>query len=360
MGRHPLSKGPPVARTPDTRVTLDQVAARAGVSKATASKVLNGRPGASSTTRARVEQAIHDLGYSPSTRPSRVGGGITVVFDTLLSLYSLRVLEGIVGGAQSERVDVTTGVLAPGGSADEGLRFDRSFVRSVATKGHLGILAVTTAIDAEILAACEEVSLPLVAVDAPNPLDPSVVSIGSNHWVGGQQSTEHLVSLGHRRIAFVGGDARNPGLRARYGGYREALASAGIAEDPALVSEHGMASAEWIVPGLLALDDPPTAIVATNDADAFQAIRAVVGAGLTVPGDVSVMGYDDTFAVLPTAPLLSTVRTPMHDIGRLAVDTLVRMHDGIAPISHRIELATTLVIRESTAPPALPASADQA
>ncbi|SMH44542.1 transcriptional regulator, LacI family [Rathayibacter oskolensis] len=340
-----------MARTPDTRVTLDAVAAHAGVSKATASKVLNGRPGASPATRARVEQSLRELGYSPSTRASRIGGGITVVFDTLLSLYSLRVLEGVVGGAQSERVDVVTGVLTPGTSAEEGLRFDRAFVRSVAAKGHLGILAVTTAIDAGIVAACAETGLPLVAVDAPNPLDPSVVSVGSNHWVGGQQSTEHLVALGHRRIAFVGGDARNPGLRARYGGYREALAAAGIAEDPALVSEHGMASAERIVPGLLELADPPTAVVATNDIDAFQAIRAATAAGRRVPDDLSVMGYDDTFAVLPTAPLLSTVHTPMHDIGRLAVETLIRMHDGIAPISHRIELATTLVVRESTAPP---------
>lgn len=339
-----------MARTPDTRVTLDVVAAHAGVSKATASKVLNGRPGASAETRARVEQSLRELGYRPSTSPPRVGGGITVVFDTLLSLYSLRVLEGVVGGAQSERVDVTTGVLAPGGSAEEGLRFDRAFVRSVAAKGHLGILAVTTVIDAGIIAAAAEASLPLVAVDAPNPLDPSVVSVGSNHWVGGQQSTEHLVSLGHRRIAFVGGDARNPGLRARYGGYREALSAAGIAEDPALVSEHGMATAERIVPGLLTLADPPTAIVATNDIDAFQAIRAATAAGLRVPDDLSVMGYDDTFAVLPTAPLLSTVHTPMHDIGRLAVETLIRMHDGIAPLSHRIELATSLVVRESTAP----------
>ncbi|MCM6763117.1 substrate-binding domain-containing protein [Rathayibacter sp. ZW T2_19] len=340
-----------MARTPDVRVTLDVVAARAGVSKATASKVLNGRPGASPATRERVERALRELGYTPSTRARRVGGSITVVFDTLLSLYSLRVLEGVVGGAQSERVDVATRVLAPGGSAEEGMRFDRDFVRSVAAQGHLGLLAVTTAIDPGLVAECADAGLALVAVDAPNPLDPSVASIGSNHWVGGQQSTEHLVALGHRRIAFVGGDAANPGLRARYGGYREALAAAGLAEDPALVSEHGMASAERIVPGLLALPDPPTAIVATNDLAAFQAVRAVLAAGLRVPEDVSVMGYDDTYADLPTAPLLSTVHTPLHDIGRLAVETLIRMHDGIAPVSHRLELATTLVVRESTAPP---------
>nr|WP_302051514.1 LacI family DNA-binding transcriptional regulator [Rathayibacter sp. VKM Ac-2835] len=330
---------------------MDVVAAHAGVSKATASKVLNGRPGASAATRARVEQSLRELGYSPSTRAPRVGGGVTVVFDTLLSVYSLRVLEGVVGGAQSERVDVTTGVLAPSGSADETLRFDAAFVRSVAAKGHLGILAVTTAIDAEIVAAAAEAGLPLVVVDAPNPLDPSVVSVGSNHWVGGQQSTEHLVSLGHRRIAFVGGDARNPGLRARYGGYREALAAAGLPEDPALVSEQGMGSAEHVVPALLGLNDPPTAVVATNDIDGLQTIRAAIAAGLRVPEDLSVMGYDDTFAALPTAVLLSTVHTPMHDLGRLGLETLVRMHDGIPPLSHRIELATSLVVRESTAPP---------
>jgi LacI family transcriptional regulator len=112
-----------------------------------------------------------------------------------------------------------------------------------------------------------------------------------------------------------------------------------------------MGSAAHVVPALLALDDPPTAVVATNDIDGLQTIRAAMAAGLRVPEDLSVMGYDDTFAALPTAVLLSTVHTPMHDLGRLGLETLVRMHDGIPPLSHRIELATGLVVRESTAPP---------
>lgn len=348
-----------MARTPMNGPTLASVAERAGVSKATASKVVNGRPGMSQDTRARVEEAIRELGYVPTARSAPAGPRtISVVFDTLYSVYSLRVLEGMVAAAQRADIDLVTRVLSPGTEGDgsgqgviESTALDRQFVARVADRGHLGMIVVTTAIDADVVDASLDAGIALVAVDSPNPLDRSVASIGSNHATGGRQAIAHLIGLGHRRIAFVGGDPANPGLVDRLSGYREALLAAGIPGDPALVSEEGMASAGSVVERLLALTDPPTAVFATTDLGAFAVIREVVRAGLRVPEDVSVVGYDDTYSAIPTFPQLTTIHTSMEDIGRAAVDTLLRIHAGEKPFSHHLELGTTLVERESTSPP---------
>lgn len=339
-----------MARTPATGPTLEAVAARAGVSKATVSKVLNGRAGAAEATRLRVEQAVRDLGYASSTRGAATrGGSICAVFDTLNSVYSLRVLDGMVAATQQHGVDLVIRVLAPG-EAGTPAALDDAFVADAARLGRLGIVAVTTAVSAQVISACAAAGIALVAVDPPDPLDVSVPSIGSNHWAGALQAVEHLIGLGHRRVAFVGGDRSIAGLRARFGGYREALEGAGIAVDPGLVSQEGMMTAEPAIERMLRLPRPPTAVFASNDADAFAAIRALQRAGMRVPADVSVVGYDDTYAAIPTAPLLTTVHTPMHAIGRTAVETVRGLRSGAAAISHHLELATSLVIRESTAP----------
>ncbi|MEV7761979.1 LacI family DNA-binding transcriptional regulator [Curtobacterium flaccumfaciens] len=332
------------------RVTLDEVAARAGVSKATASKVLNRRAGTSPETRRRVEGVLREMDYVPVTRERTVreSGSLVAVFDTLVSLYSLNVLEGLVDAAQASDLELVTHVAR---SENAILGLDRSWLQRIVDRGHAGLIIVTTVIDDEFLTACSEFGIPVVAVDAPAGGREELVSIGSDHFRGGLQAVRHLVELGHRRIAFVGGDPANPGLRERLGGYREGLAEAGVTYDPALVSEAGMATADQIVPTLLSLDEPPTAIFATNDGDAALAVRALQLAGLAVPEDVSVIGYDDTYSATPAYPALSTIHTPMQGIGRLAVEVLSDLAQGIEPISRRIQLATSLVQRESTCPP---------
>jgi LacI family transcriptional regulator len=346
-----------VARTPMTGPTLASIAERAGVSVATVSKVINGRSGMSEATRARVEAAVRELGYRPT--PRSIPGAprsVHVVFDTLHSVYSLRVLDGMVAAAQRSDIDLVTRVLSPGsgfgdtGATGDEVALDRAFVDGVAARGAIGMIVVTTPIAADVVDACLDSGIALVAVDSPDPLDRSVASIGSSHAAGGQQAVEHLLDLGHRRIAFVGGNPANPGLRARAVGYREALRGAGVPLDPDLVSEEGMGTAGDAVARMLARSDPPTAVFATNDADAFAVVRTVLRAGLRVPGDVSVVGYDDTYSAMLTVPRLTTVHTSMHDIGRAAVDTLLRLHAGEKPFSHHLELATTLIERESTGP----------
>jgi LacI family transcriptional regulator len=333
------------------RVTLTDIAGAAGVSKATVSKVLNHRGGTSAETRQRVEAVMRELGYIAITRERAPADNrtVTVVFDNLVALYSLGVLGGLVDGAQARDVDLVTNVTASHRGTD--IVLDRAWVRRLAAKGHSGLIVVTTSVDAALVAACAQYGVPLVAVDAPNLVDASVVSIGSNHWSGGLDATRHLLELGHRRIGFLGGDAAVPGLRERLAGYRESLAAAGVDFDPELVSETGMGTAAAAVPAMLDLAHPPTAFFVTNDGDAMTVVRAVHRAGRRVPEDVSVVGYDDTYSFAPSLTHLTTVHTPMHEIGTLAIETVIGMSEGRRPISSRLQLATHLVVRESSVAP---------
>jgi LacI family transcriptional regulator len=330
------------------RVTLDDIARTAGVSKATVSKILNRRGGTSDETRLRVEGVMRELGYVAITRERAPADNrtVTAVFDNLVALYSLGVMSGLVDGAQALGADLVINVTDSHRGTDVVL--DRAFVRRLAAKGHSGLIVVTTSIDAALVSACTQYGISLVAVDAPNTVDASVVSIGSNHWSGGMDATRHLLELGHTRIGFLGGDPAVPGLRERLSGYREALAAAGVEFAPELVSETGMATGAAAVPGMLALADPPTAFFITNDGDAIAVVRAVHDAGLRVPEDISVVGYDDTYSFLPSLIHLTTVHTPMHEIGKLAVETVLGLDEGKQPISPRLQLATNLVVRESS------------
>lgn len=340
-----------MARGKDERATLDTIAEELGVTKGSVSKALNNRPGVSDALRARVWRAVTESGYaSPTGSAPRRRPSVAVVFDTLANLYSLGMLDGMVDEAQRQGIDVVPEVLSPlsPGPADAPTE---QRILDLHSRGHDGLIVVTTQIPPALIELCHDLDLPLVSVDSPNSLDTDVVSVGSNNWMGGVQATRHLIELGHRRIAFVGGSAGHVGLRGRRAGYRAALEAAGIVEDPRLVSELGMRSAGEPAREMLDLEDPPTAIFAANDPSALDVIRCLTRDGIRIPEEVSVIGYDDTYAKLPAPKLLTTVHTPVPEIGGLAIRTVLGLRDGVMPVSHHVDLATSLVVRETTAAP---------
>lgn len=343
-----------MTRPANPRATLAAVAERAGVSKATASKVLNGRPGVSEETRQQVRRAIAELDYAPTTGPreSVARGAIHVVFDTIINMYSLYVLDGVISGGAELGVDVVTSALASGGVMPErSLGVDR--IKEMAARGHTGLVVVTTQLTGEEIAFCEQVGLALVVIDPVNPLDDRVTSVGATNWAGGVQATRHLLDLGHRRIAFVGGSEGSVPGRERLHGYREALETAKITPDPALtwrgdfVAETGAQGADY----LLAMDEPPTAVFAASDSIAMGVIRVAKHRGLRIPEDLSVVGFDDTYGAMWTEPALTTVRQPLRQMGRVAARTALELAGGKRPDSHHVQLATSLVVRESTTAP---------
>ncbi len=339
------------------RSTLDDVALAAGVSKATASKVLNGRGGVSTPTRQRVHEVMKDLGYHPSTvhrPPGAPAAEVTVIFDAFESPYAVQVLGGIVAAGLELGVDVVATSLS-GNHTHEPL--SAAWLHGVAEKGHSGVVVVTTEVSAQAIAAAAADGIGLVTVDPVSSRDgddDGLVTVSATNWTGGFQATRHLLDLGHRRIGFAGGPPESTPSRHRLHGYHGALSAAGIPIDPDLIRQLGFSHPDGRVmtEQLLALDVPPTAIVAGCDTSALGVLAAARDGRLRVPEDLSVVGFDDTYLAESSAPPLTTVRQPLREMGRLAVRTVLGLANGERPDTHHFELATTLVVRESTAPPA--------
>jgi LacI family transcriptional regulator len=193
--------------------------------------------------------------------------------------------------------------------------------------------------------------VPAVVIDPAGVPDLDVPTIASSNWAGGVSATEHLVALGHRRIAHVTGRSELWCSRARLDGYRAELQASGLAADPDLVVQGDFDFESGFRAGrqLLDLEDPPTAIFAGSDQMALGVSEALRRARLSVPEDVSLVGFDDLPLVQWSSPPLTTVRQPLVAMGRLAVHTVQRMVHGDRLESTRVELATTLVVRDSTA-----------
>jgi LacI family transcriptional regulator len=206
---------------------------------------------------------------------------------------------------------------------------------------------------AEELRMLQRQGFPFVVV-APREAPPEgIACVAAMHASGAKQATEHLLELGHRRIGAIAGAQGWYATEERLLGFRAALAGAGILLDPELIVysdwriPQGMQAAEQ----LLALSDPPTAIFGFNDNVAIGALHAAHRRGLSVPDDLSVVGFDDTEPARIVTPQLTSVRQPLAEMGRMGVSLLVRLIEGQRVDALRLELATKLVVRDSTAPP---------
>ncbi|MDR2379613.1 MAG: LacI family transcriptional regulator [Bifidobacteriaceae bacterium] len=336
--------------------TLALVARRAKTSVATASKVLNGRPGVSEATRAKVRQAIDDLGYRPSTpradEPGRAVTRITAIFRDLdATMYCAHILDAMLREARAQDVQVIVRLLGPLSDGDR-RRMNR-WARSLLGGGCQGAVFITSNLSREQIDACERVGLPLVAVDCDSLLDAGIVSISSNNFNGGYLAVRHLLDLGHRRIGLMIGRQSSAFARERHHGMVAAFRDAGLDVPGELVVQAGFTPQDGLNAGsrLLALDPRPTGIVANCDGSALGILAAAHEAGVEVPGDLSVVGFDGTAQSLWSTPRLTTVAQPLADIGRLTVTTIRQLIDGQMPYSHHVQLAAQLERRESTAPP---------
>jgi LacI family transcriptional regulator len=194
---------------------------------------------------------------------------------------------------------------------------------------------------------------PFVVVDPREAPPDGIACVAAMHAAGAKEATEHLLELGHRRIGAIAGAPGWYATEERLLGFRAALAAAGILLDPELV-----VYSDWRIPGgtaaaeqLLSLPEPPTAIFGFNDNVAIGALHAAGSRGLSVPDDLSVVGFDDTEPAVIVTPRLTSVRQPLAEMGRMGVSLLMRLIEGKRVDALRMELSTKLVVRESTAPP---------
>ena len=324
---------------------ISEVARAAQVSVSTVSKVVHGRRDVGDATRARVEALLAEHGVA---RPGSAAGGprqILTVFRDLDGPYTQEVARGIVNGAAEVDAQAVIGMTNRQPIA--------GWLDDCGAMGALGMILVISMLAERDQQRIVKQHIPVVLVD---PLSEPVIeipSIGVTNWKGGRTAVEHLLELGHRRIGMLAGRPHSVAGSARLHGYRAALEEAGVAIDPALIKSSDFDFDQAVVAAteLLTMPGPPTAIFATSDAQALGALEAARRAGRQVPADLSVVSFDDTAVASMASPPLTAVRQPFEDMGRVAVRTLVQLADGKAPATPRMELATRLVVRESTAAP---------
>jgi len=330
-------------------VTIARIAEDTGVSMATVSKVLNGRSDVAPETRARVEASLERHRYRRRGKPeARVAGHINLVFHEYDSAWAMEIIRGVDLVTAAARVGVVLSQL--GGMH----RPTQQWVDEVAASQPLGVLLVLCSLTQQQRNQLQRHRIPCVAVDTDSATAASVPTVGSNNWNGGLIAARHLIELGHRRIAVVSGPQDVLCSRARVAGFQSAHEEAGIPMDPSLVRYGHFTGRTGLTHGaeLLSRPDRPTAVFAGSDIQAMGVIRAARGLGLDVPGDLSVVGYDNVPMAEWSGPPLTTVDQHIRDMAGTATRMLLDLAGGNDLPTTRVDLVTELIVRESTAPPA--------
>jgi DNA-binding LacI/PurR family transcriptional regulator len=342
-----LTEGASVAKrhSTDGRPTISQIAQLAGVSMATVSKVVNGRADVAGPTRERVQQIIGEHGFVPN-RAARVvprtqHGLVDLILPRLDDEYFLPILEGaaqVLREAQF-RLLLTSSSDHP---MEEVLAIDPELYRSAA-----GVLVVLPS--EAVIVQLERSGMPFVLIHNQGGLLSTAPSVRITSWEGGFVATSHLITLGHRRIAYIGKTTPARDAIERIAGYRAALDAANLVTEPLLQCDGNFNEADGYTATkyLFTLSEPPTAIFAGNDRQAAGVYRALRELGLTVPADVSVVGFDNLPFTELLSPPLTTVHAPRLELGRTAATMLLRLMEGERLDMPRVVLPTEFIARQS-------------
>jgi LacI family transcriptional regulator len=331
-------------------ITIADVAARAGVSKTTVSRVLNGKGELDEATAARVRQVIDEMGYVPSARAVGLARGRTQIVGVLVPSLTWpwmgEVLQGVVDVVETEGYGL---LLFTCNRGDESMR---QFASQVSAKSFDGLLVVEPEGTLDYIAGLHTRGLPVIMIDdrERRPLFPSVATTNRS---GGHAAGTHLVELGRRRPLVITGPNRFGCSQERLDGFAEAYAAAGLPLDLALVVEGdftldcGRRAVKQMIDAGAAFD----AVFAHNDLSAAGAMQAAREAGRRVPEDVAVVGFDDLPLAATTDPPLTSVRQPLREMGEAAARMLLAHFDGAVLPQSPTVLPTTFTIRGSTIPP---------
>ena len=346
MKSHKESRGsrPSATRSGDGPVTIGMVALAAGVSPSTVSRVLNGTAVVNDLKKQAIDQAIAELGFVPNPIARGLAGGRTLSIGVVTQALDSPFYGAAMRGIEDELLPAGYSALFVSGhwnAVAEARCIDVLQSRRVD-----GIVVLTGRLTDQALKAFAR-NQPLV-VTGRTLKAPGLFSLNFDNFEGGRMATQHLIRLGHRRIAFITGDAGHPDATERLRGYRAALEEAGIAFDQALVvpGEYHELSGLLAVDRLLKMAQRFTAIFAANDQMAVGAALGLQRHSLRVPEDVSIVGFDD----LPTSqyaiPPLTSVQQPAYEIGRLAAASLLQLLANAKPA---VEVPPPrLVARESS------------
>ena len=329
-------------------VNIKDVALRAGVSVTTVSHVVNHTRFVKEEARTRVEEAVRVLGYVPSGVARSLKHRTTHTFGMLIPNNSNPYFAEIIRGVEDRCFDAGYNVLLCN-SNDDGER-ETSYLRVLAEKRIDGLILVTAHPAASQAAALRELNIPVVLLDRDVP-GLACDRVGVDHQLGGLIATRHLLDLGHPWVACISGPPELSPSSQRRAGWKKALAEAGVErrEGDLVRGDFSPRSGYLAMQALLRQESRPTAVFVCNDLMAFGALAAAHEAGVAVPGQLSVVGYDDIQLAGFSTPALTTVAQPKQETGTLAAELLLERLKGGPQEPRRVILQPQLKIRASSA-----------
>jgi DNA-binding LacI/PurR family transcriptional regulator len=329
--------------------SIKDIARVAGVSHSTVSRALRNSPLVNSKTIEELQRIARDLGYQPSAVARGLVTRKTLTIGVVVTTIADPFVSEVVIGIELAANDNGYSVFLADSNADPAR--EKSVVHSFAERRVDGIVVTSSRVGALYTPLLSQMMVPIVLINNQHP-GQFVHSVMIDNLQGSREATDHLIGLGHRRIAYVGDQYGHQSDAERFAGYREALELAALPFLPELVTygDGKSEAGELAMNKLLGLPDPPTAVFCYNDMTALGVLRSVHMHGLRVPADISLIGFDDVFFVSYTQPQLTTVRQPMRRMGRMAMESLLKLMSGQAS-AEAIKVPAELIVRESTAAP---------
>ncbi|MDQ3707316.1 MAG: LacI family transcriptional regulator [Chloroflexota bacterium] len=329
--------------------TLEEIARQAGVSRSTVSRVMNDHPSVDQDTRARVRSVAERLNYQPNVAARSLAVGRTNVIGLVIPMgvsalftdpYFPLLIQGITSACNANEHSVMLWLAEP--------EYERRTIRQVLQGGLIdGVILASALMEDPMLEALLRRGLPFIMVGRL-PTDNQISYVDVDNVNSAREMVAYLLRLGHRRVATIAGPTNMIAGSDRLEGYRLALRNRGLTPDPALIVEADFTEEGGYVAMQRLLPEAPNAVFVASDAMAIGAMRALRDAGLRVPDDIAIAGFDDIPMAARTEPTLTTVRQPIQRMGSLAAETLIDMISHPHPQPRRIILPTELVIRESS------------
>lgn len=340
-------------RTGGKPATINDIARLAEVSKKTVSRVINNSPFVKEETRKRVEAVIAEHGFTPDPQARglafRRSFLVGMIYDNPSPNYVVNMQQGVLDAVRGSGLEL---VVHPCNRASDAFLGDvRNFI--VRQKLFGVVMPPSVSEDDRVVAILKEADCPYVRI-ASVSLDEPACMVVTHDSRGAAQAARHLAELGHRRVAFISGPDSFRSSHERGRGFSEGLAEHGLVLDDRYVRQgaYTFESGVEAATSLLAMPEPPTAIFAGNDEMAIGVMKAARDAGLDVPRDLSIVGFDDLPMASRVWPNLTTVRLPIRDMGRMAAEKLTAGLRGLDPATLiQPEVDPSLVVRDSTASP---------
>ncbi len=339
-----------MSKRSNKKVTIFDVAREADTSYSTVSRVFNDGSKVALATRQRVIEAAERLGYIPNQQARSLAGAQTQIIGVLTPRLDNGYVSSIINGIDEEIVGTDYRLLLY--TTHRAEQDEEKYVNRIVNDLAEGLIVIVPRHPEAYLAALRDKNFPYVFVDHQG-ISENSISISATNFRGAYEATEYLINSGHRRIGFITGNLDIRSGLDRLHGYRAALQDYGIEVDQSLIRNGDFLPKSGYIAAqaLLELENCPTAIFASSDLMAFGAINAIIDAGLHVPQDISVIGFDNIPQTELFRPRLTTVHQPLEEMGRIATRMLLQQIQDPSKVPHQGTLLTTeLVIRDSCRP----------